>query len=652
MESKSEKLARELRASRGRENAVSATLSTNERVIARVTDGIYREPGSAIRELISNAYDADASRVTIKTDAPRFGRIRVDDDGVGMSPESLSHLLKNIGGSAKRTETGRGLGMTQDDDLSKSPGGRRLIGKLGIGMFSVSQLTKSFQIITKRQGDDFRSIATVRLNQFSDNQSEESSTGEFEAGQVRVWTESASDLLEHGTSIVLTSVRPRTRESLRSTDIWDAVDAPDHEDLNGARFIPRYHIGRVDENNEFRDKETKDLQSLPWSVDDSPADAFGKMVDAAWASAVTGNPNPKLSDLFDNYLKMLWDLSLALPVDYYRGHLFDRSIDPEYAEFYKLSNESAGHAVQIAASEGSLREAVGLESGLEREDFRVFIDRVELKRPIRYDDLPTTDHALTRPLVFVGKMRESFEGFPVKISAGPLSFEAYLFWNPKIAPVDHRGALVRIHGASGSLFDETFFKYQVSEQTRLRQITCEIFVSEGLEAALNIDREAFNVAHPHMVVLTKWVHGALRQLATTQKGVARRVRSAARAEESDVTRSKLTEVVELANHDHTRGEGDIPKVFFTVPEKAANLARFPGLGRPDAQERVAYAFPAEKTLGVSSLADARAFSADLLDKTKAIVQILSIYGVLENLAPAEQESLVRSLANVLRGENV
>src|SRR5947209_7380028 len=49
-------------------------------------------PGSAIRELISNAYDADATRVVIKTDAPRFERISVEDDGHGMEPEALAHL--------------------------------------------------------------------------------------------------------------------------------------------------------------------------------------------------------------------------------------------------------------------------------------------------------------------------------------------------------------------------------------------------------------------------------------------------------------------------------------------------------------------------------------------------------------------------------
>ena len=95
---------------------------------------------------------------------------------------------------------------------------------------------------------------------------------------------------------------------------------------------------------------------------------------------------------------------------------------------------------------------------------------------------------------------------PPELTGGPLEFEAYLMWAPKVAPTEHQGVLVRVHGSSGTLFDPTFLRYQVSEQTRLRQISCEIFVSEGLEAALNIDRESFNYAHPHVVYITNWLH--------------------------------------------------------------------------------------------------------------------------------------------------
>ena len=45
-------LVRRIRGSAGGRDIVSTTLKTDERVIARITDGIYRQPGSAFRELI------------------------------------------------------------------------------------------------------------------------------------------------------------------------------------------------------------------------------------------------------------------------------------------------------------------------------------------------------------------------------------------------------------------------------------------------------------------------------------------------------------------------------------------------------------------------------------------------------------------------
>src|ERR1700680_2155089 len=91
-------LAERIRTSE-RRKPVDAFLATDQRVLARITDGIYRQPASALRELISNAYDADAREVAILTDAPRFSSIVVRDDGFGLSPATLAHLIKNIGGS-------------------------------------------------------------------------------------------------------------------------------------------------------------------------------------------------------------------------------------------------------------------------------------------------------------------------------------------------------------------------------------------------------------------------------------------------------------------------------------------------------------------------------------------------------------------------
>ncbi len=97
-----------------------------------------------------------------------------------------------------------------------------------------------------------------------------------------------------------------------------------------------------------------------------------------------------------------------------------------------------------------------------------------------------------------------------------------------MVPKENKGLLIRISDASGTGFDETFAKYQISEQTRLNQITAEIFVSKGLDPALNIDRESFNFAHPHYQLLMTWVHSALRQLANTHKALSAVIRTEAK----------------------------------------------------------------------------------------------------------------------------
>jgi hypothetical protein len=40
-------------------------------------------------------------------------------------------------------------------------------------------------------------------------------------------------------------------------------------------------------------------------------------------------------------------------------------------------------------------------------------------------------------------------------------------------------------------------KWQLAEYVLKSQIMVEINILEGFESALNIDRESFNIAHPH-----------------------------------------------------------------------------------------------------------------------------------------------------------
>lgn len=634
--------AEKLRSVTQQSESIESNLITNERVIARVTDGIYRQAGSAIRELIANAYDADATWVSVKTDAPKFSRITVEDNGVGMSPDAVVHLLHNIGGSAKRTAQGSQLGITAKGDATTSPKGRKLIGKLGIGIFSVSQLTHSFQIITKTQGDNYRTIVLVNLQQFADESSDGDET-EFKAGRYRVWREPTNDTDVHGTTIILNAIRPQTRDSLRSEQLWSAIDNPLSEEgaAKSLSSIPLYHIGRLDASNLHIEDKGR-IQSLPWDENDHPDEAFAKMVDSVW-SYVQGRTSVKLSDIFDTYLQMVWNLALALPLPYVEKNVLDETLAEDWAYIYQLSNAVKGSAkvLPIDDPRKTLRELAGFSPKVQQHvDFSVNIDGISLRRPIKFRNLPSTQHVLKKPMIFLGSMREDFKGFPREVSAGPLEFEAYLFWSPKIAPTEHQGALIRIHGASGTLFDSTFLNYQVAELTRLRQITCEIFVKQGLEGALNIDRESFNSSHPHTVLLTRWLHSALRQLATAQKRQAQELREVVRHSATRGVEDRIRQIVASANALRTDSEGIIPNVAISRP----------GDKTPPLDQEVTQQFSLQQLVDEIPWNNTSPGDSSLL-KLKAITQVLAIYGVLDQLSPKEQDNLLGSILGILEAES-
>ena len=226
---------------------IQTELATSQRIIARVTDGIYREPWAAFRELIANAYDADATRVVVETGAPDFKQVTVRDNGNGMSPETVAYILKSIGGSSKRTSSGTQYNTVSGKDAEQSPRGRPLIGKIGIGLFAVAQLTQHFQIITKAAGSSIRTSATIRLRTHDEEtKSQRDDDEEYIAGDVTIKSESVleSDRDTHGTAIVLYSLRPEIRRNLQSYTRWQMSEdlGPDG---NPVREAPTYHIGTL-----------------------------------------------------------------------------------------------------------------------------------------------------------------------------------------------------------------------------------------------------------------------------------------------------------------------------------------------------------------------------------------------------------------------
>lgn len=47
-------------------------IRVHEKALAHLSRGLYRSPASALRELVSNAWDANATTVAINTNYPNF----------------------------------------------------------------------------------------------------------------------------------------------------------------------------------------------------------------------------------------------------------------------------------------------------------------------------------------------------------------------------------------------------------------------------------------------------------------------------------------------------------------------------------------------------------------------------------------------------
>jgi hypothetical protein len=249
-----------------------------------------------------------------------------------------------------------------------------------------------------------------------------------------------------------------------------------------------------------------------------------------------------------------------------------------------------------------------------------------------------SSHALKHPLVFIGKGDERFAKISPELSGGRLQFEAYLFWSPKIAPTEHQGSLIRIHGASGTLFDPTFMRYQISEQTRLRQITCEIFVSEGLDSALNIDRESFNYAHPHAVYITRWLHGALRQLATAQKKAASEVRVQTREVAKDARVDAIQKIASQVWADQANDTASLPPSIEIVEDETTARKR---------SDTYVYRRSSVTNRREPKTSKERTRVAIIEEKLKAIAQVLASFGLIDRLTKKQQESLLLAVYRIL-----
>lgn len=178
---------------------ISGEINASARIIGDISLGIYRSPANALKELVSNAFDVGATEVIINTDYPAFTYVSCYDNGPGIATKELMQIFKYIGGSDKRLKTDIGLY------------GRSIIGKIGIGILGMSQISQRFVIISSRAGEKTRLEAEINIEEFVSEEATRTNLGTGKIGNYEIYELPESES-EHYTIITT----PARSEVLRN----------------------------------------------------------------------------------------------------------------------------------------------------------------------------------------------------------------------------------------------------------------------------------------------------------------------------------------------------------------------------------------------------------------------------------------------------
>ena len=416
-------------------------LVVSSKVLGHISEGLYRGPAGVFKELVSNAFDANARTIWISTGRPRFDVVSIRDDGDGMTIEKFMELVNGgIGDSDKRATS------------AKLINGRKVIGRLGIGILGVSQISHEFVIESHSRISQAAFQATISMKDFRSEILDQNRVEDFETEGSDQETRRSYQV--GGYEFEQIQFKPeRIGVTLTATDPTEGF---------------RYQLAEQEPRplpKDFREFSTRNqgkdvLATGPW------------------------------------YDRMVWQVASMVPIQYMSGS---------------------------TAAEGTtgMRD---ISKDLVDFDFNVIVDGIKLFKPLLLDG-PVTEV----PPDNVGEGDGPFQ-FPLELEetvwGSTLRVRGYVYGSAGKAlhPDDIRGLSIRLNHVGIGEYDKSFLSYRYAEGPRFAWLTGELFVENGLEDALTVGRDGFDIGHPHYIRLREWLHDELRSrvFPTLHRGMASR----------------------------------------------------------------------------------------------------------------------------------
>src|ERR1017187_5877425 len=401
-----------------------------QKIIADISSGVYRSPAAALKELVSNAYDADAEKVTITTDAPHFRTLVIEDNGTGMTIEKFLEVVTHIGGSRKRMDG-------ETSDVFK----RKLIGRIGIGMLAVAQLGNRFYVSSTVKGSKTRFTAEVNLEPFH---------------------------REDAALKNMAKIDPEGKVQIGAVRYVD--DLPEAADLQYTVItVPDAKKGLISEMTSAVRKAVGAEEIL--SVEKPKVKDFAELVGIVRSA--------QRADLvLDGYYYMLWELAVLSPLNYLPNGPFEESQR-------KIEGASEFSPPKV-------------------KSFQLFVDGMELFRPQLFPNTKAFNYFSPDPKLYL-------LDYDKVVAGRRLRFTGYIYsQQPRIHPEEFKGVHIRIRDVGIGRYDKSWLGYPFDEGIKFGQVTGELYVEDGLEPALNIDRDSFRETDVHYQAMRAYVWDLLR----------------------------------------------------------------------------------------------------------------------------------------------
>jgi len=180
-------------------------ITVASRIIDSLSSGLYASPGACLKELVNNAYDADATRVEVLV-KPDADRIIVADDGHGMDRAEFERHFQRISESYKR------------ETSDTTAGGRPKIGKIGIGFIAANELCHEMEIHSTKAGSTELLRVTIDFEVMKRDPAERRREGDDLAKADYRGEVSHADREEHYTHLFLNGVRGEARAILAGAE--------------------------------------------------------------------------------------------------------------------------------------------------------------------------------------------------------------------------------------------------------------------------------------------------------------------------------------------------------------------------------------------------------------------------------------------------